>query len=373
MRMGSSALAQLHRDVVFGRAGRKIIWQPRIGCWYTDKVFAHEPMPAPYTGMTLPQIYRELGCSARIYEFNAAFEAVEDPRVNVTGVALDDLTTEYVIHTPVGDQVQVVRRSLNNPGASHVKWPIASEEEMRVSTWRVEHTTWRWNQGAFDAVQAEWGDLGAPTMFMPRVNVQSLFLDTMGVENAIYAIYDWPATVGAHFQALEESHDRMIEVINASPIDIINFGDNLHCQTLPPSLFTKYVLPAYQHRCEGLHRAGKFVFSHWDGDTKALLPYAKDTGLDGIEAITPVPQGDVTLAEMKAALGDSLYLLDGIPAVYFDGYYPVETLVECTQELIALFAPRLVLGVSDEISSTGDLNRLRVVGEVVDAYNESVS
>lgn len=32
--------AKLHTDVVFGRSNGQIIWQPRIGCWYKDKVFA---------------------------------------------------------------------------------------------------------------------------------------------------------------------------------------------------------------------------------------------------------------------------------------------------------------------------------------------
>jgi hypothetical protein len=75
------------------------------------------------------------------------------------------------------------------------------------------------------------------------------------------------------------------------------------------------------------------------------------------------------LEQVKEALGDRMFLLDGIPAVYFDETFSVQTLVECTQTLIDLFAPKLVLGISDEISSTGDLDRIKVVGEIVDAYN----
>jgi len=216
------------------------------------------------------------------------------------------------------------------------------------------------------------GDLGAPTVYIPRVTVQDLYLNKMGVENTIYALHDYADTVEAYFRALDDCHDRLIDVINASPIEIINFGDNLDCRTLSPDLFCKYVLGSYQRRCERLHRAGKFVHSHWDGDTKALLPYARETGLDGIEALTPQPQGDVTLEEIKAALGDELFLLDGIPALYFDDYYPVETLEQCVRRLIDLFAPKLVLGISDEMSSTGDIERVRVVGRIVDEYNKAL-
>ena len=62
-------LSQFHRDVVFGQAGGKIIWQPRIGCWYADKMFAGEDLPAPFTGMSLEDVYRTLGCSQRLYSW----------------------------------------------------------------------------------------------------------------------------------------------------------------------------------------------------------------------------------------------------------------------------------------------------------------
>ena len=42
-------------------------------------------------------------------------------------------------------------------------------------------------------------------------------------------------------------------------------------------------------------------------------------------------------------------------------------------KVIDLFAPKLVLGISDELSSTGDIERVRVVGEIVNAYNARVA
>jgi hypothetical protein len=363
----------LHRRVCFGRAGGRIIWQPRIGCWFTDKEFAGEPLPAPYTGMTIVEVYNALGVSARLYNFNACFKRVEDPRVEFVDRQVSGTDTECTVITPAGRQISVERKSPNSPMPLQLKWPVSSEEELKVAIWRTDNRAWRWDQQTFDRVMAEWGHLGAPTMFMPRVNVQDLYINTMGVENAIYALYDYPDTVKAYFRALGLSHDRLIDVINASPIEIINFGDNLHAGTLSPRLFKEFVLPVYQRRCERLHAAGKFVHSHWDGDVKGLLPFARETGLDGIEAITPKPQGDVTLEEAREALGDEMFLLDGIPAIYFDETYSVETLEECTRKAIDLFAPKLVLGISDEISSTGDIDRIRLVSRIVDEYNDGVS
>ncbi|MBN1436160.1 MAG: hypothetical protein JW936_03720 [Sedimentisphaerales bacterium] len=365
---------QLNDDVLFGRSKGKIIWQPRIQCWYDDKLFAGEKLPSPYDGMELPDIYRALGCSARPENkkngYSKAFQRVEHKDVNVTTRKIDEWTTEIITKTPLGQQVEVQKQSPNNPGITHVKWPVETEEELKVATWRAENATWHFDQDIYSQMANYWGDLGSPTVMMPRVNIQDLYVNTMGVEKAIYAIYDWPDTIKAYFKALDQLHNRLIDVIIDSPIQIVNFGDNLHCGTLPPRLFEEYVIPAYLSRCQRLHETGRFVHAHWDGDTKAFLPYAQRTTLDGIEAITPKPQGDVTLEETKEALSDNIFLLDGIPAVLFDTTYPVTMLEEYAHRIIELFAPKLVLGISDELSSTGDIERVLLVGQIVENYNK---
>jgi hypothetical protein len=84
-----------------------------------------------------------------------------------------------------------------------------------------------------------------------------------------------------------------------------------------------------------------------------------------LEALTPTPQGDVTLEEMREHIGDKV-LLDGIPAVLFLEHHPGEELQACTEKIIDLFHPRLVLGISDELPEAGGeetFERLRWVAE----------
>ena len=359
-------------DVAFGRVGGMVIWQPRILAWFTDRSFTHTPLPAPYTGLSEPEVYRSLGCSNRLYFYNDCFREIDPPGVRRHDERSGDLIT-HVVETPRGTLTERVRITPNSWYRIEEKRWIETPEDMRACTWLEDNSTWEWDQDAWDRQYAEWGRQGAPTMFMPRVNVQNLYINTMGVEPAVWAIYEWGGVVEDYFRVLHENQLRLIDVINASPVRIINFGDNLHCATLSPPLYEKYVLPAYRERCERLHRGGKFVHAHWDGDTKSLLRFARVSGLDGIEAITPLPQGDVTLEEVKEALGDEIYLLDGIPAVYFDTTFSEETLARCAEKVISLFAPRLILGISDEMSSRGEIERIRLVGKIVDDYNAGVA
>ena len=156
--------AQLHRQVAFGESGGKIIWQPRIGCWFDDKRFAGQALPPPYEGMTLMQLYRALGVSARLYgQYNKCFHAVEHPAVRRIDRQLNETDTETTIETPVGNQLEVTRRSPSIRSAIHLKRQVETEAELKVAIWRQENTTWQWDRRCFDQARREVGDLGAPT------------------------------------------------------------------------------------------------------------------------------------------------------------------------------------------------------------------
>jgi hypothetical protein len=101
-----------------------------------------------------------------------------------------------------------------------------------------------------------------------------------------------------------------------------------------------------------------------DGALKPLLPYLSKLPQHGIEAPTPLPQGDVELEELCEAMGEKI-ILDGIPCVHFLPDFPRGELEECVERLLELQAPRLILGISDEISPPGDIERVRYVSETL--------
>ena len=361
----------LNRAIIRGEAGRRVLFQPRIDCWYSDRIFRDGTLPPPYEGLSRHDLYCTLDVSPRVYEYNGCVQPYDKEPVKRWSEPLNELETRIHIETPVGSVSYIWATNNSNGGSYYRTFPAETEEDVRVMTWLENNTLWRWNQEHYDAMQKEWGDLGLGSIFVPRVNIQKAIVETMGIEGTIYGLVDFPEVMEEFFEAAENSVMRMIEVINQCPLEWINFGDNVHGGVLSPALFEKYIMPAYLRRNEALHKAGKFTFAHWDGDCKALLPFARKCGLDGIEAITPVPQGDVTIDEIKEALGDEVFLVDGIPAILFDDTYPEQLLLDTVKELIDKFAPRLILGISDEMSSTGNIERIKLVRDYVDAYNAS--
>jgi hypothetical protein len=363
-------LHQLALDSAYRRTG-KIIWQPRIGAWLAYKNQMGIPLPDWCEGLDEYGILRAMGVSARLYAFNACYVS-DEPDVQIEETVLNEQDKEIRIITPVGTSRCVVHSSTDNWTQRQREWLVSSEEDLRIAIWREENRTWRFDQATYDKLLAENGDLGAPMIYLPRTNIQSLYIDSAGVEGGIMLLADHTDTCEVFFRALDDSHDRLIDVVNDCPIQLVNFGDNVHADTLGMTYFKKYLLPAYQRRCEKLRGAGKFTFAHWDGNCKPLLPYVHETGLDGIEAITPEPQGDVTLEECAAALGD-MFMIDGLPAVYFDTTFSEQELIDCTKKMIDLFAPNLIMGISDEIATFGDIDRIHLVTQIIDDYNASIS
>jgi hypothetical protein len=81
---------------------------------------------------------------------------------------------------------------------------------------------------------------------------------------------------------------------------------------------------------------------------RGFLPFLAKLPMDGVEALTPLPQGDVTLEEIRDHIGGKI-LLDGIPALLFLKTYTRAQLEDCVRKLVDYFHPRLILGISDEL------------------------
>jgi hypothetical protein len=97
-----------------------------------------------------------------------------------------------------------------------------------------------------------------------------------------------------------------------------------------------------------------------------MLPFILQTRLDGVEALTPEPMGDMTLEQIKAAVQDKMVVLDLIRAIDFLPNFPVNEMLEFAKRVIDMFAPKLILGISDEISQVGEIEKVEAISELVD-------
>jgi len=342
----------------------RVLWQPRIEHWYaTNK--AQGTLPERYRDLSLLEVFDDLGCSVRPYwAFNECLRMEDPEELDREDVEEGPLTTT-IERTPAGTLTTITERASKSTHTR--KFPVITPEDMAVMEWKLRHRRVWFDNARFQERRAEIGDRAAPCIYIPRINLLRLVIDFMGFEGGLTAFYTMPSEVEALIRTINETDDAILDAVCNSPLEIINFGDNVHQAFCPPNLFRKWVLPEYQRRNERLHAAGKKTYPHWDGDCAQLLPFALECGFDGFEAITPVPQGDVTLEQVRDALADRI-MVDGIPCTDFLRTESVESLVANTRKCIEYFAPNLVLGISDEISPVGDIERVRLVSGLVAEY-----
>jgi hypothetical protein len=352
---------------IFEGTANKVLWQPRLETWI-DHHMAEGTMPEPYRGLDYFGIYDALRCSPR-YAASAGIERYEDPPdVIRTEEQHGDLFVQTVT-TPSGTITTVHQDIWRNGKLWNRRireFPVKTVQDLQVATDLVEREQYRANLQWFQEAADRVGHRAEPTIFLSSSGFTDLIKWLCGLPGTYYLLADHPEAVEAYLEACDRRDDRLIDAALHLPCRIFNLGDHATNEFTPPPILKRYLMPRWQRISDRLHAHGRFVHTHWDGHSKTMLPYLRETRLDGVEALTPVPMGDITLDEIKEAVGDSMVCLDLIPAIHFLPEYSTNDVLEFTRRVIGMFAPRLILGVSDEISQVGQIEKIAAISELVD-------
>lgn len=339
-----------------------VFFQPRFEPWYDwHKTF--DCMPERYRSFSLRELYDHLQVSMRTVHY---YTGMPDPIVRTFAPEVrirekyDAQSGTIVYETPYGDLLERLKRTPDQTWRT-VDFPVKRPEDFKKLRWLCERMRYDFSEENFDQGSAYVGERGEPSFWVPKSPYQALAQWYMRLEDLIYALVDCRDEVEATMRVIDASQDNLYEQLTGcGKLHILNFGENLHETLMGPRYFERYFFPFYEKRCAQLRKAGIYTHVHLDGYFHSLLKYLRLLPFDGLEALTPTPQGDVTLEEIKEHIGDKI-LLDGIPAVLFLPTYSREELMATVEKIVRLFHPHLVLGVSDEVpEGTGEEAILRI-------------
>lgn len=354
------SFAEMNLAVFRGEDPGGVLWQPRLEFWYLVNK-ARGTLPERYRDADILDVYDD--CRASIRYFTKPLKT-RYHSVKQRMEWLDDTHQAHYYETPIGTLREVRGYDDLRLSGARMEYRVKTLDDLRLLEYVLQDEEWYWDEEQYRRDLARVGDRGAPQFYPRRSPVQGLFIEHMGFEPTIYALMDARERIDRYVEIAGRADDAMYEVICSCPIPIYNLGENIDANLDPPPIWREHLLPWYRKRTEQLRRAGKFTHIHVDGAMKPILGHMRDCVWDGIEAATPEPQGDVTLEEIKQALGD-LVLLDGVPAVYFLPSFPESVLMECVEKVVTMFHPRLVLGISDELPPDSDIDRVKRIGEML--------
>jgi len=374
----------------FRRESRNdVVWQPRLYYWYygnglqnrvpegypdTDYMESFSENFPKYDGYvptylkskSMIDVYRIMDASPRYADEILGIRLLYQTLNADSNIVVNEERTapnERVIttKTPEGSLREVITQG------QHKEFPVKGPEDFTIMAYILEHTKVHFDANAFRIAEREFGDDGIVTAMLPRSPIQRLIINYMGLENTIMALHFHTEEIESFMEDIDQWDDELYRTVGDSPVQIVNFGENIDANLISPKLFSKYHVPYYNKRVDHLHDKGKFCHIHMDGSLKPILPLIKELNFDAIEAPTPEPQGDVTIPDLKRAFGDKI-LIDGIPALLFEKQYSVDELITTTKHLFDFFGKNLILGISDELAPTGNIERSYIVQEAISKY-----
>ena len=150
----------------------------------------------------------------------------------------------------------------------------------------------------------------------------------------------------------------LIELMNDQTIQVfktalktnarqIKLWENLTIETMGPTLFRRYLVPLYERIFEALDGSDKKVLVHYDGKLKVIAEDIGRLAFDGIDSLTPPPEGDMTIGEARRFWPDKFFWIHPSLSWY---HLPEKQLINnITQTAVDAGPSRYCMMISEEI------------------------
>jgi hypothetical protein len=273
-----------------------------------------------------------------------------------------------VWRTPAGDLREETAFLPASCSTGCTRHPVQTERDLDVLAYLVEHR--RLEPRCLDdyerrrALWARYG--GLPSIGLPRSPLAAFLYEWAGVQNGVYLLADYPDRVADILGRMEAQEAQILDAVCVAAPPLVHFADNLSSDNLA-GLYDRHLAPTHRRRLDRLHAAGVKCAVHLDGTVKGLLPRLAAIGFDAVEALTPLPAGDVAVEDLRALAGcDHVILWGGVPGAMFAppfGWAEMEAHVG--RLLDAWRGTRCVIGVADQVPPDGDIDFCRRIARLV--------
>ena len=391
---GGAGITGRVRAVLQGRQPDRIPFISRMDFWHRGLSY-QKRLPAAYAGMSLSGIHQSIGLGQEDWLAPCAFKYnnlelvsyrndreilhIFEPEISffpdLWGLLPVDqpgeMTTELI--SPAGRLIlkhNLLEASLS-AGISRpqlIERPVRGPEDYATYAYILEHAQFVPRFEEFQARERELAGLGYLVPALNRVPFQSLLIDVLGELPLFYALHDSPAQVERLLEAVDRQIVEILERLSGLDAPYVEFIDNLDGVMTNPPLFQKYLVPCYQRYADILHRQGKQLGSHTDGNLKTLVQLLPGSGLDVCESFTPAPVTDCTFEEAWQAWENGPLIWGGIPSYFLEARLPEPEFKERMERLLELVQDRpIILGIADALMSDNEVERVRWIAGRVEA------
>lgn len=273
--------------------------------------------------------------------------------------------------TPIGS---IERIRVWEPGSyswAIKKWGVTTEKDLEVLAYAMSSRRYT----AIPQNYEDWanyiGEDGLVYLNSGYSAMGYLLNYWMGVENTVYATYDFEDVMEECVQKINDNIlDQIRMMANEFSAPVIIMGDNFSSDVQSPPFFQRWSKDFYAKAFEIIHEQGKKVAVHVDGKLKGAIQMMKETGADCIDAVTPGSVGGYTAAEARAEAGKDLILSGGIPNELWYTYSDICDFEKAVKDWLALkeVSPALIAAAGDQVPPGAEESRILRMGELVEEY-----
>ena len=249
-----------------------------------------------------------------------------------------------------------------------IKYPVDTLEAVAIyrAMWEGARFTACDDTEALRAIDRLIGDDGVVTRFWGPSTIPRLLEVDMGVESFYYLLADHPAEMEGLIRTIHERELEAFRILADGPWDSVTLIENTSTYYIGPEIYRRFNMPHQREFVDLVKSRGKAALLHMCGHVGTILPLIKETGCDGIHALTPPPTGNTPWEQALDVLGEDLVIIGCLdPSIFISG-----RVEDVGPALDALVTPRLrashfVLAPFADGIRVG-LDRFRAVKEWVD-------
>jgi hypothetical protein len=175
-----------------------------------------------------------------------------------------------------------------------------------------------------------------------------LLYEFLGLERFCLDLADRPERLQRLYELLREKQRRLFAICAASPAELVLYDGNICQEVVGEERFRRWFRPCHDEFARTMHGAGKLAGCHLDARMAGLVRAVGESGLDVIEAFTPAPTGDLTVAEARRAWPGKVLWVNFPSSVHVEGEGRVrEELARILRDAIP--GDRFLVGITEDV------------------------
>ena len=273
-------------------------------------------------------------------------------------------TIRETVRTPVGEVSSVHKVGLAYNSGVRFEHFIKRPEDYAVVDYMIRDTVYHADYDRYYSAQEQLGEDGYPLPHVGYSPLMTMLIELMGLERFSFDMIEHPDEFFSLYELLCARRREVYQIYAQSPADAVLYGGNIVPNIIGRERFEKYIVPCYDEFADHLHEKGKLVGVHLDADNLALAPAVAASKIDIVEAFTPPPDCDMSVAEALRAWPDKILWSNFPSSVHLADD---ATIAEATRELLRQAAPggRFLIGVTEDIPDAHIWRSLGVVAGVL--------